>query len=333
LAALAFLFLCGLGTPAEAPKDGYHVVKKIKVGGEGGWDYLTMDTAARRLYITRGTRVQVVDVDSGKVVGEVPGTKGVHGVALVPKRHRGFTSNGGDSTVTIFDTETLRETGQAKVGTRPDAILYDSASDRVFTFNAGSRDATALAAEDGSVAGTVALGGRPEFAVADGKGHVYVNIEDKDEVVALDSKELKVTGRWPLSPGKEPSGLAIDKKGRRLFATCGNKKMVILNADTGKVLEALAIGKGTDAAAFDPGTGLAFSSNGDGTLTVVEEQPKGHFRVAANVPTQAGARTMALDRKTHNIYLATAQFKPAAPGQKGRRAVEPDSFVILVVGK
>jgi DNA-binding beta-propeller fold protein YncE len=328
-----FLFLfSGFGAPAEPPASPYHVLKKIPLGGEGGWDYLTFDADARRLYIARSNRVMVLDVDRAKVVGAVTNTPGVHGVAVVPKRQRGFASNGGDSTVTIFDLQTLRETARVKVGTRPDAILYDPASDCVFTFNAGSNDATALSAADGSVAGTVKLGGRPEFAVADGKGQVYVNLEDKSEVVALDAKKLTVKNRWSLAPGKTPTGIAMDRVKRRLFVTCRNEKMIVLDADNGRVLATLVIGKGTDACAFDPDTGLAFSSNGDGTLTVVEERPADHFRVAANVPTQTGARTMALDPKTHNLYLATARFKPAVPGER-RRGIEPDSFVILIVGK
>jgi DNA-binding beta-propeller fold protein YncE len=291
-----------------------------------------MDAASRRLYVTRGTRVTVLDVDKGKAVGEVADTPGVHGVAVVPRRNRGFTSNGGDSSVTVFDLKSLRQVMRVKVGSRPDAILYDPASDRVFTLNAGSSDATALAAEDGSVAGTVPLGGRPESAVADTKGKIYVNLVDKSEVVAVDANKLTVTDRWPVAPGKGPMGLAMDTAKRRLFVTCRNEKMVILNADGGSVLDTVPIGKGTDACVFDPEAGRAFSSNGDGTLTVVEEQPAGHFRVAANVKTRVGARTMALDLRTHQVLLATARFKEAAKGGKGRPRPEPNSFVILVVG-
>jgi YVTN family beta-propeller protein len=331
LPALAAL-LAGAAASADAPKPAYKVLKKIEVGGEGGWDYLTMDPDARRLYIARADRVTVLDVDTGKVVGEVRGTPGVHGVALDVRRKRGYASNGGDSTVTVFDLGTLREVARVKVGTRPDAILYDPATDRVFTFNAGSKDATALEAKDGSVAGTVPLGGKPEFAVSDGKGSVYVNLEDKGEVVRFDAKGLEVKDRWPLAPGKEPTGLAMDRSKRRLFATCGNEKMVVLDADGGKVLGTAPIGKGTDAAAFDPEAGLAFSSNRDGTLTVVAEGPPGEFRQVANVATQAGARTMALDEKTHHLLLVTARFKPPAPGER-RRAVEPGTFVVLVVGR
>jgi DNA-binding beta-propeller fold protein YncE len=323
----------GFGAPAEQPESAYKLLKTIPVGGEGGWDYLTMDPEGRRLYVSRSTRVMVIDVDKGKVVGEVANTPGVHGVALVPRHKRGFSSNGGDSTATAFDLESLKETARPKVGSRPDAILYDPATDRVFTFNAGGGDATAIDAENATVAGTVKLGGRPESGVADEKGMVYVNLVDKDEVAAFDAKELAVKERWPVAPGKGPMGLAMDRAKRRLFVTCRNEKMVVLDANSGKVLADVAIGRGTDACAFDPGTGLAFSSNGDGTLTVVEEKPADTYRVAANVPTQAGARTMALDTRTHNVLLVTARFKAAAPGEKGRRAMEPDSFVILVVGK
>jgi YVTN family beta-propeller protein len=332
--------LVGLGLPLAvaavggAPKaPAYHLVKKIAVGGDGGWDYLTMDAASRHLYISRGTHVIVVDVDTEKVVGDIPDTRGVHGIALAPKLGRGFTSNGQDNSVTVFDLKTFKEITRVKVGTRPDAILFDPATNRVFTFNGGSNDATAISAAEDKVAGTVSLGGRPEFAVADGKGEVFVNLEDKSEIVAFDSQSLVVKNHWPLSPGEEPSGLAMDRKNRRLFSVCGNEKMVVMNADTGKVVATPAIGKGPDASAFDPGAGLAFSSNGeDGTLTIVREVKPDQFDVEATVPTQAGARTMALDTKNHAIYLVTAQALPAEPGApRYRRNYAPGSFVILVV--
>lgn len=327
LPALVLLAAGGVAGPQTAAP-GYHVVKKIELGGDGGWDYLTFDPEAGRLYIARANRVMVVDAAEGKLVGEIPNTPGCHGVALAPKHGHGFVSNGGDATVTVFDLKTLRETARVKVGRRPDAILYDPATDRVFTFNAGSSDATAIDAATDQAVGTVGLGGKPEFAVADGKGRVYVNIEDKNEVVAFDAKNLSVEHRWPLAPGKRPSGLAMDRAKRRLFTTCGSGVMVVLDADSGKVLATPAIGQGTDACAFDPETGLAFSSNRDGTLTVVREDGSGGYAVAESVPTQAGARTMALDPKTHTLYLVTA--KPKA-GQQ--RAIEPGSFVVLVVGK
>lgn len=235
--------------------------------------------------------------------------------------------------VTIFDTETLKEVSKVKVGMRPDAIIFDRSSNRVFTFNGGSNDATAIDA----ATGTVALGGRPEFAVSDGKGEIFVNIEDKSEIVAFDAKELKVKNHWSLAPGDGPSGLSMDRKNRRLFAVCGNEKMIVLDADTGKVVASPTIGKGPDASAFDAGENLAFSSNGqDGTLTLIKEESADKFTVAATVPTQRGARTMALDPQTHMIYLATAKFGPPPPGGNGqnrRPSIEPNSFVILVYGK
>jgi YVTN family beta-propeller protein len=263
-------------------------------------------------------------------VGEVSGPeiKGIHGVALVPDLNRGFISNGMTSTVTPFDLKTLKTDEPIKVGNRPDAIIYDPASKRVFSFNAGSKDATAIDAETKAVAGTVPLGGKPEFAVADEQGQVYVNIEDKNEIVAFDARELKEKNRWKTSPGTEPAGLAMDRKQRRLFSTCHNQKMVVLDAENGNVLATPEIGKGTDACVFDQETGLAFSSNGDGTLTIVQQDASGSYQVAANVATQAGARTMALDTKTHQIYLVTAKAKA---GQ--RRVFEPGTFTILVVGK
>jgi DNA-binding beta-propeller fold protein YncE len=322
------LLLAARGALADTAAPGYKVIKKIPLQGEGGWDYLTFDPATHRLYIARANRVMVVDVNKEAVVGEITNTPGVHGVALVPKRNRGFISCGGDSTAAVFDTETLKEVGRVKVGRRPDAIIYDPASGRVFTFNAGDRSATAIDAATEKVAGTVELGGKPEFAAADGKGMVYVNLEDKNEIAAFDAQALKVKHRFALAPGDEPAGLAIDRGKRRLFASCHNQKMVVLDADSGKVLATPAIGRGTDAAAFDPGTGLAFSSNGDGTLTVVREDDKDGYAVAESVTTQAGARTMALDPQTHRVYLVTAKAKP---GQ--RRSYEPGTFVLLVVGK
>jgi YVTN family beta-propeller protein len=330
--ALCVVLAWGLATPAEEKESGYKVIKKIELGGEGGWDYLTMDSATGRLYIARATRVQVVDTVNGKLAGEIPNTKGVHGVALVPKHKKGFVSNGGDASVTVFDPESLKETARIKVGEGPDGIIYDSFTDQVFTFNGRSRDATAIDAAAGTVAGTVKLGDKPEGAVSDGKGLVFVNLENKSEVAVIDAKKHEVKNTYALGEGKGAVGLAIDTAKRRLFVTCGNQKMVVLDADGGKVIATLPIGRGTDAAVFDQELGLAFSSNGDGTLTVVGEKD-GKYQVIENVPTQAGARTCALDPKTHNIYLATAKQKAAPPGTKGRPSFEPNSFVVLVVGK
>ncbi len=340
------LLVCLFATAAVADESplSLHVIKTIKIGGPGGWDYLNVDPAMRRLYISRGDHVDVMDIDNDKVVRKIANTPGVHGIALAPHFKRGFTSNGRESTVTVFNLETLKESQRVKVGNHPDAIIYDPNSKRVFTFNAGDRSATAIDAETATVAGTVALGGKPEFAAADGRGHVFVNIENKDEIVAFDSNKLEMLHRWPVAPGEEPAGLAIDSEHHRLFCTCHNRKMIVLNCDNGKVVATPNIGRGTDAAAFDAANGLAFSSNGDGTLTVVKEETPNSFKVAANVKTLPGARTMALDTKTGQIYLVTARFRPRPAGERGQRPAgrrgrgfrpqfEPDSFIVIVVGK
>ena len=317
---------------------GYHVVTTYKVGGDGGWDYLTADSDARRVYISRGTHVMVVDADSGKTVGDIPDTPGVHGIALAPELGRGFTSNGREGTVSIFDLKALATSGKVKAGDNPDAILSDPATKRVFTFNGRSQDSTAIDAASGKVLGTIKLDGKPEFAASDAKGEIFVNIEDKSELVAIDPNKLEIKAKWPLAPCEEPSGLSIDRKNRRLFVGCGNKMMAVVDADSGKVLATLPIGEGVDATTFDPATGLAFASCGaDGVLTVVKEESPSKFGVVENVPTQKGARTLALDAKTHNVFVVTAQFgaSPAATTENPHPwpAIVPNSFVVLVVGK
>jgi glutamine cyclotransferase len=341
---MAVAVYVNLAASVRADEPPYHVLQKYEIGGEGRWDYLTMDSEARRLYVSRQTHVMVLDADSGKVVGDIPDTQGVHGVALASELDRGFTSNGGANTVTIFELKTLKVLDTVKTGENPDAILFDPVTKRVFTFNGRSHDATALDAATGKVVGTIELGGKPETGVSDGQGQLFVNIEDKSEVVRIDPKELKVTARWALAPGEEPSGLALDAKHRRLFSVCGNEKMVVLDADSGKVVTTVPIGKGPDAAGFDPGTSCAFSSNGEGTLTVVHEDDPAHFAVRESAMTQRGARTMALDPQSHNVYLATARFEapatqaatqPATSAPTTRRVRPtpvPGSFTILVVG-
>jgi len=321
-----------------AGSPGYHVTTTYKVGGEGWWDYLTADSDARRVYISRGTHVMVLDADSGKIVGDIADTQGVHGIALAPELGRGFTSNGREGTVSIFDLKTLATSSKVKVGDNPDAILYDPATKRVFTFNGRSQDSTAIDAASGKVLGTIKLDGKPEFAASDAKGEVFVNIEDKSELVAIDPNKLEVKATWPLAPCEEPSGLSIDRKNRRLFVGCGNKMMAVVDADSGKVLATPAIGDGVDATTFDPETGLAFASCGqDAVLTVVKEESPDKFSVAENVPTKRGARTLALDAKTHNVFVVTADFgpRPAATAENPhpRPPMLPDSFVVLVVGK
>jgi YVTN family beta-propeller protein len=323
--------------PAANDADGYSVLHRHVLGGDGGWDYLALDSAARRVYVSHGDIVLVVDADSGKSVGSIGGLAGVHGIALAPAMHRGWISNGRSNTVTVFDTATLKTTGTIKVsGENPDAILYEPASQRVFTFNGRSRNATAIDANSGKVLATIALPGKPEFAVSDGHGHVYVNIEDKSELVDLDPASGKLRATWSLAPGESPSGLALDNPHHRLFAVCDNRQMIVLDAQSGKRVASVPIGDGPDAATFDASRGIVFSSNGQsGTLTVVHEDDPDHYHVVATVPTQTTARTMALDPTTGNVYLTAAQFGPH-PEQGGphkRPPIVPNSFTLLVVGK
>ena len=326
-----------LGPFAMAADGGYHLINTYKLGGEGGWDYLTVDSSSRRLYLSRASHVIVMDADSGKPVGDIPDTPGVHGIALAPELGRGFVSNGREGTVTVFDMDSLKVISKVKAGENPDAILYDPASKRVFAFNGRSHDATAIDATNFAVVGTIKLEGKPEFAASDGKGEIFVNIEDKSQIDAIDPTKLEVKASWPLAPCEEPSGLAIDRKHRRLFAGCDNKMMAVVDADSGKVIATPAIGDGVDANAFDPETGLAFASCGEGVLTVVKEEAPDKFKVVENVPTQPGARTMALDEKTHQAYLVTAKFgpppAPTADNPHPRHTILPDSFVVLVFGQ
>jgi YVTN family beta-propeller protein len=325
---LSALFAIG----AFAAPTGWKILKEIKIGGEGGWDYLTMDNAARRLYVSHATHVVVVDPDAGKVVGDIPDTPGVHGIALAPELNKGFVSNGRGNNVTIFDMKTLKMISQAATGMNPDSIRYEPKSGRVLTFNGRSNDSTVIDAKTGMVVGTIALGGKPEFAVADDKGHVYDNLEDTSEIVEIDAAKAMVTKRYSLKPAcEEPSGLAIDIKKRRLFSVCSNRVMAVSDPDAGKVIASPAIGAGSDGVAFDPGTGYAISSNGDGTLTIVQETG-GKYAVFDNVATARGARTIAVDEKTHNVYLPVADPLPQQPGQR-RGGYVADSFKVLVVGK
>jgi YVTN family beta-propeller protein len=321
---------------SAAPDAAYRIEKVVKVGGDGGWDYLTVDSEARRLYVTRQTRVLVFNADDLSSVGEIPNTNGVHGVALAPDLGKGFTSNGRSGTVTIFDVKTLKPLDEVKVtGENPDAILYNPVSRRVFAFNGRSDNVTVLDAGGGRVVGTVALGGKPEFAAHDKNGLVYVNLEDKSEVAVMDAEGTAVLKKWPLAPCEEPSGMAVDRRRGRLFIGCGNRLMAVVDVSNGRVLATLPIGEGVDANGFDAATGLAFSSNGDGTLTIAREDPDGHFAVAGNVTTQRGARTMALDEKTHRVFLATSDFGPApsptADQPHPRPSRVPDTFRLLVL--
>ena len=314
----------------------YHVASRIPVGGAGGWDYAETDSAARRLYVTHENRVVVVDLDSLKVVGEVTDCPGMGGVALAPELNRGFTANGKDDTVTVFALDTLKPMGRWKAtGKRPNQILFEPTTKRVFTFNSTGRNATAFDAVSGEVLGTIALDGRTEFPVADGKGMIYDSLQDKATVVAIDARTLKVTATFPLAPHKDRAGTTMDPVTRRLFVACRSQSLLVLDADTGKILKTFPIGGHNDAAKFDPGTKLTFASNGDGTLNVLREDSADEFTLLPTVPTEFGARTMTLDLKTHRLFLPGADFEPAVTTGSGkansRRAMKPDSFHILVL--
>lgn len=320
------------GKAAPAGPSGYQVVKTIPVAGDGFWDYVAVDSEARRIYISHATKVIVLDADSFAVAGEIPDTPGVHGIAIASDLGRGFTSNGRAATATIFDLKSLKTIGTVDTGKNPDAIVYDAVTRRVFTFNGASKDATAFAAADGAVAGTLPLGGKPEFAAADGKGKIFVNIEDTSELAEIDAQALKILHRWPLTPCESPSGLSMDRKNRRLFVGCENQMMAVVDADSGKVIATPAIGQGVDATAYDPGTGFALSSNGEGTLTVVKQEGPDRYSVVENVATKRSARTMGLDLKTHTVVLPAAELLPPKEGER-RGAMKPGSFVLLVVAR
>ena len=333
-----FIVFCllAIAVNSYAGGSGYHIIKKLQVGGEGGWDYLTIDDVARRLYISRSTHVMIIDLDTDKVIGDITDTPGVHGIAVAPKLNRGFTSNGKADTSTIFDLKTLKVLGTVKTGGNPDAIIYDPASETVFTFNGRSKDTTIFDAATGKVKQTIPLGGKPEYAATDGKGNIYVNIEDTNEVVEINTLKKFTLRRLPLKSCDEPAGMGLDTKRDIVFSGCHNKTMTALDTKTGEVIAALPTGGETDGNGFDAGTGLAFSSNGDGTLTIVRETSPGKYEVLENVSTQSGSRTMAVDPKTHNVYLPAAQFvtpKEAQAGTKQRPVMVKDSFEVLVVGK
>jgi YVTN family beta-propeller protein len=323
---------------AAAAGTGYHVVKKIPLkNDDGGFDYSIVDSIGRRLYVSHSTHVVVLDADSGEVVGSIPNTDGVHGIAPAPDLGRGFTSNGRAGTVTIFDLKTLQKVGEAKTGKNPDAILYDPATKRVFAFNGDSDSTTVINGADGSVAGTIELGGAPESGASDGAGMVWVNLEDKSMVVQLDPKQMTVKARWPLAPCESPTGMAMDKKTRRLYVGCRNNMMAVMNADTGKVVATPAICTGTDASAFDPEASLVFHSCSDGTISVYHEDSPDKYTLVDTIKTQQGSRTMALDLKTHRIFQASNEFgptpAPTADQPRPRAPVLPGGFAILVVDK
>jgi len=317
VSCMAALCLALLPTAAFA-QSGYKLTQRIAIPGQGGWDYLTVDAAARRLYVTHGTQVEVLDLDSKTTAATIPGTMGVHGVAIAPELGRGFTSNGQTSTVTIFDLKTLKKLGEAPTGKKPDAIVYDPATSQVFVFNGESDSATVISAADGKVAGTIALGGGPEFGVADGKGHVYNNIEEKNEVVKIDARKRTVEQHWPLAPCEAPASMAMDRANQRLFIGCRSKVMAVVDSESGKVVTTLPIGDHVDATAFDEDSRLIFLSNGEGTISVIHQDSPDKYSAVETVKTLPKAKTMALDPKTHELFLSTA---------------EGGQFEVLVVGK
>jgi DNA-binding beta-propeller fold protein YncE len=314
----------------------YAVTHRTVLGAEGGWDYLAVDTGAHRLYLSRGTHVQVVNTDTDSLVGDIPNTPGVHGIAIYAAAHHGFTSNGRDSTVTVFDTRTLMSLASIHVPARnPDAIFFDAAAQRVFTFNGGSANATAIDANKFAVVGSIALGGKPEFATSDGKGTIYVNIEDTHEIVEFDARKLTVTHRWPLAGCEEPTGQAIDRAHQRLFAVCGNKVMVVINSLTGAAVASVPIGEGSDGVMFDDARQLAISANGEGSMTVVHEDTPDKYSVVQTLPTMARARTLTIDPRTHKLYTVSAECgaapAPTAATPRPRPAMVPGSFTLLTV--
>lgn len=333
--ALANIAILPPACPAASPSP-YRIAARWPVGGDGGWDYLTADPEARRLYVAHGTEVDVLDLDRGTRVGRVTPTPGVHGVALAPELGRGFVSCGRDSSVVVFDLRTLAVLARVALPARlPDAILFEPVTSRVFAFNGGSGSVCVLDAATAQLTATLPLHGRPEFAVADGRGRVFVNLEDSSQVIQLDARALTEVSRWRLAPGEEPTGLAIDPAHRRLFSACANRTLVVLDADHGEVLASLPIGRGVDGVAFDPARSVAITTNGEGTISVIREESPSRFVVATTDSTRRGARTVALDPRSGRVFTATAAFgpppEPTAERPHPRPAILPGTFEVLVL--
>jgi DNA-binding beta-propeller fold protein YncE len=321
--------------PAAPAADGsYRKRQEIPIGGEGGWDYLSVDAAAHRLYVSHSTKVVVVDLATNAVVGEIAPTPGVHGIALAPDLGRGFVSDGQEATAAIVDLATLQIVARVKTGENPDAILYEPVHHEVYTFNGRGRSATVFDARTGEVRATIPLAGKPEFAVFDpAPGRIYLNIEDTSTLVAIDTAKRAVVATWPIAPGEEASGLALDPVNHRLFVGCSNRLMLMVDAASGRVLASVPIGSGVDANAFDPGTGLAFASSSDGTLTVARAEGPDKLRVVETVATPLRSRTMTLDPTTHRLYVAAADFMAPVAGPDGKRQrplVKHGSFKVVV---
>ncbi|HTA61544.1 MAG TPA: YncE family protein [Bacteroidia bacterium] len=316
----------------------YKVLKKISVAGDAGWDFLEVDELGQHLFLSHGNEVNVVDLKTDKTIATIPDTKGVHGITIANDVNKGFITNGKDSSVTVFDLKTFATLDKIKTkGVSPDAILYDEFTHRVFSFNARSNDVNVIDAKTSKILETIKFDSNPEVAVTDGKGTIYVNLEEKSMVVVIDAVAMKIKNTWSLAPGEEPTGLALDNKTHRLFSACANKMMVVMNAENGKVITTLPIGEGTDGAAFDAEKKCAYSSNGEGTITVVKEVDENTFKVVETVATQKGARTIALNKTTHHLYVPTAERgeapAPTKEEPKPRAKIKPNSFVVLVVGE
>jgi YVTN family beta-propeller protein len=329
---ISIFFLALLSTVFAISKQpsgaGYKIVNKIHLEGDEKWDYLYSDDVASRLYISHGNMVQVVDEAKGTLVGKITGLNGVHGIAIARGLNKGFISSGKDSSVAVFDTKTLLVITKITVtGKGPDAIMFDTFTNKVFVFNGKSNNATVIDAKTNKIVATMPLDGKPEFSVSDGKGKVYVNLEDKSCIAVINPVTCKVEHTWTIAPGEEPSGLALDNDMHRLFSVCANKLMVMTDAESGKIIATLPIGERSDGTAFDPDLKCAYSSNGDKTLTVVKEGSDGKFSISGKFPTQEGARTITINKMTHHVYLSAADFEPAQDGQKPK--IIPGSFVIL----
>jgi DNA-binding beta-propeller fold protein YncE len=332
ISCLILLSCCSI-LKSQSLTSEYRVANRFHIGGDGGWDYLKVDEETGRIFISHGMVVNVVDEKDGSLLGTIPDTKGVHGIAIAPDLNKAFISNGRDSSVTVINLKSLAFITKISVtGQNPDAILYDPFSHNVFTFNGRTANSTVIDGKTNKVLATIKLDGKPENTVSDGKGKVYVNIEDKSEISVISSTENKVIQTWSIAPGEEPSGLALDNENHRLFTVCSNKLMVILDALSGKVITTLPIGSRCDGAAFDPGLKRAYSSNGEGTMTVVQEVNADSFKVLETVATLPGARTIALDKKTHHLFMSTAEYEPAKPSADNpnpRPVIKPDTFMLL----
>ena len=315
---LILLLISSITLAAETAH--FHFIREIPIGGEGGWDYVSVDSVARKLYMSHATKVVVIDLEKNIISGEILDTPGVHGFAIASELGRGFSSNGKENKVNIVDLSTLKTISKVPTGENPDAIVYESGQQEVYAFNGRGKSVTIIQGKTGVVVATLELPGKPEFAAVDAKAHrVYIDIEDKSLIVSIDSLTHKIVATWPIAPGETPTAIAIDVKNHRLFLGCENQKMVMMDSATGKIIDTVPIGKGVDATVFDPATQFVFNSNGEGTVTVVREVSPENLAVVQTIQTQKGARTMALDEKTHQIYLPTAQFEALPPGSLNHR--------------